>query len=96
MVFYDLPFLQDVYGFHLPDHPMLYHCRLRPHTRHFLEGVARLYELHVFTMGTKSYAASVTRILDPQGELFCDRIISRDECFDPRSKALRLKSVASI
>ena len=44
-------------------------------------------------MGTKSYAASVTRILDPKQELFCDRIISRDECFDPRSKALRLKLV---
>ena len=70
---------------------MVYHCRLRPHARQFLEKVHKFYELHVFTMGTKSYAASVTRILDHEKKLFCDRIISRDEFFHPHSKALRLK-----
>lgn len=80
-----------MYGFNLPGHPMIYHCRLRPHTRFFLQKIAKLYELHVFTMGTKSYAASVTHILDPEKKLFCNRIISRDEFFDPHSKALRLK-----
>ena len=85
------PPLQDVYGFRLPGHPMLYHCRLRPYARQFLEKISKLYEMHVFTMGTNSYAASIARILDPERKLFCDRIISRDECFDPYSKVLRLK-----
>ena len=70
---------------------MVYHCRLRPYARQFLEKVSKFYEMHVFTMGTKSYAASVTHILDPEKRLFCDRIISRDEFFDPHSKAFRLK-----
>ncbi len=70
---------------------MFYHCRLRPFARQFLEKVSQLYEMHVFTMGTKEYAAQITRVLDPERKLFCDRIITRYEFFDPRSKALRLK-----
>ena len=45
----------------------------------------------MFTMATKDYAAAVIDILDPEKHLFCDRIITRDEFFDPRSKALRFK-----
>ena len=85
--------LQEVYGFNLPGHSMLYHCRLRPHAKHFLEKVSQLYEMHIFTMATNSYAATVANILDPEKKLFCDRIISRDECFDPQSKTLRLRLV---
>ena len=83
--------LQDVYGFTLPGHTYLYHCRLRPYAREFLQTVSRLFELHVFTMATKDYAYAVTQILDPEKKLFSDRVISRDECFDPHSKAPRLK-----
>ena len=82
---------QDVYEFCLSGHPVVYHCRLRPHVRHFLERVSKLYELHVFTMATKDYAAAVVNILDSGRHLFCDRIITRDEFFDPYSKALRFK-----
>lgn len=39
----------------------------------------------------QDYASAVTGILDPEKKFFCDRVISRDECFDPTSKALRLK-----
>jgi RNA polymerase II subunit A-like phosphatase len=85
------PGLPDVYGFRLGGQPIVYHCRLRPHVREFLEKVSKLYELHVFTMATKDYAAAVIDILDPERHLFCDRIITRDEFFDPRSKALRFK-----
>lgn len=44
-------------------------------------------------MATKDYAYAVTKILDPEKKLFSDRVISRDECFDPHSKAPRLKYV---
>ena len=84
---------QDVYGFRLAGQPIVYHCRLRPHAREFLDKVSKLYELHVFTMATKDYAAAVIDILDPNKHLFCDRIITRHEFFDPRSKALRFKYV---
>lgn len=85
--------LPDVHTFTLPGYPARYHCRLRPYTNSFLKLVSQYYELHVFTMGTKSYAKRVTEVLDPGRRLFCDRIISRDECFDPTSKVLQLKSV---
>lgn len=47
-------------------------------------------------MATKDYAYAVTQILDPEKNLFSDRVISRDECFDPHSKAPRLKYVNDI
>ncbi len=75
---------------------MLYYYRLRPHTRQFLLTVSKYYETYVFTMETKLYAASVTHILDPDKKLFHGRIISRDDCFDPHSKALRLKYACAV
>ncbi|OBS78112.1 hypothetical protein A6R68_19499, partial [Neotoma lepida] len=38
--------------------PML-HTRLRPHCRDFLEKIAKLYELHVFTFGSRLYAHTI-------------------------------------
>lgn len=38
--------------------PML-HTRVRPHCREFLEKIARLYELHVFTFGSRLYAHTI-------------------------------------
>ena len=82
---------QDVYGFTLYGHPCLYHCRLRPYARDFLSSISHLFEMHVFTMATKDYAHAVTQMLDPEKKLFSDRVISRDECFDPCSKVPRLR-----
>lgn len=42
------------------------HTRLRPHCREFLEKTARLYELHVFTFGSRLYAHTIAgEWLDP-------------------------------
>uniref|UniRef100_A0A3Q3R8M9 protein-serine/threonine phosphatase n=1 Tax=Monopterus albus TaxID=43700 RepID=A0A3Q3R8M9_MONAL len=38
--------------------PML-HTRLRPHCKEFLEKIAKLYELHVFTFGSRLYAHTI-------------------------------------
>lgn len=35
--------------------------------------------MHIYTMGTRSYAEAVVREIDPNGLLFQDRILSRDE-----------------
>lgn len=35
--------------------------------------------MHIYTMGTRSYAEAVVKEIDPTGELFQDRILSRDE-----------------
>uniref|UniRef100_A0A8C9WG42 protein-serine/threonine phosphatase n=1 Tax=Scleropages formosus TaxID=113540 RepID=A0A8C9WG42_SCLFO len=41
--------------------PML-HTRLRPHCKDFLEKIAKLYELHVFTFGSRLYAHTIAGI----------------------------------
>jgi FCP1-like phosphatase family protein len=51
--------------------------KLRPHVRRFLEEMSSLFELQVDTYGTRGYAKKIVAILDPQGKLFGDRIVSR-------------------
>jgi len=72
---------------------MCYHTRLRPETRGFLERISKLYELHICTFGTRSYAHVIARHLDPEGKFFSDRILSRDECFSQNSKTANLKEL---
>ncbi|XP_021495738.2 RNA polymerase II subunit A C-terminal domain phosphatase isoform X1 [Meriones unguiculatus] len=72
--------------------PML-HTRLRPHCKDFLEKIAKLYELHVFTFGSRLYAHTIAGFLDPEKKLFSHRILSRDECIDPYSKTGNLRNL---
>ncbi|MEQ2314178.1 hypothetical protein AMECASPLE_009497, partial [Ameca splendens] len=72
--------------------PML-HTRLRPHCKEFLEKTAKLYELHVFTFGSRLYAHTIAGFLDPEKKLFSHRILSRDECIDPFSKTGNLRNL---
>ena len=60
----------------------IYYIKLRPGLRTFLEAMAPLFELHVYTMGSRSYARAVVRLFDPEGALFYDRILSRDDVVD--------------
>lgn len=57
----------------------LMHHDNRPGLSEFLEQVSKLYELHIYTMGTRHYAEAVAREIDPEDKLFRDRILSRDE-----------------
>ncbi|KAL2751854.1 hypothetical protein ACRALDRAFT_2114708 [Sodiomyces alcalophilus JCM 7366] len=56
-----------------------YYIKMRPGLAEFLEKVAELYELHVYTMGTRAYALNIAKIVDPDQKLFGNRVISRDE-----------------
>ncbi|XP_078009681.1 RNA polymerase II subunit A C-terminal domain phosphatase isoform X3 [Phascolarctos cinereus] len=69
------------------------HTRLRPHCKEFLEKIAKLYELHVFTFGSRLYAHTIAGFLDPEKKLFSHRILSRDECIDPFSKTGNLRNL---
>lgn len=70
----------DIHRITLPETPdQTYYIKLRPHLPAFLTSMARLFELHVYTMGSRSYAQAVVNIFDPEGRLFYDRILSRDD-----------------
>lgn len=66
-----------------------YYIKLRPGLADFLEEVASMYELHVYTMGTRAYALNIARIVDPDKKLFGNRVISRDENGSITSKSLQ-------
>ena len=56
-----------------------YYIKLRPGLNEFLENVSKIYELHIYTMGTRAYAQNIANIIDPERKIFGDRILSRDE-----------------
>ncbi|KHN97463.1 RNA polymerase II CTD phosphatase Fcp1 [Metarhizium album ARSEF 1941] len=66
-----------------------YYIKLRPGLHEFLEEIATMYELHVYTMGTRAYALNIARIVDPDKKLFGNRVISRDENGSITSKSLQ-------
>lgn len=81
--------LQDVKKFTLADGPtQWYYVKLRHGLAEFLERISQLYELHIYTMGTRAYANEIAKLIDPDHKLFGDRIISRDENGSIHKKSL--------
>lgn len=66
-----------------------YYIKLRPGLEDFLEIVAKMYELHIYTMGTRQYAKNIADIIDPGHKFFGDRILSRDESGSMTAKNLQ-------
>ncbi|KAI9788191.1 MAG: Carboxy-terminal domain (CTD) phosphatase [Peltula sp. TS41687] len=66
-----------------------YYIKLRPGLKEFLEKVSKLYELHIYTMGTRAYAQNIANIVDPDRKIFGDRILSRDESGSLTAKSLQ-------
>lgn len=56
-----------------------YYIKLRPGLAEFLEHISQIFELHIYTMGTRQYAQQIANIVDPDRKYFGDRILSRDE-----------------
>lgn len=70
---------------------MWYYVKPRPHLNSFLETLSKKYQLHVYTMGTRSYADCVCKLIDRDGKFFGNRILSRDE-----SGSIQRKSLARL
>ena len=57
-----------------------YHLiKLRPGLASFLEEANKMYQLSIYTAGTRAYAESVVKLIDPTGSLFRKRIMSRSD-----------------
>jgi TFIIF-interacting CTD phosphatase-like protein len=56
---------------------VVYWIKRRPGLEAFLRSAAEMYELHVDTAATRTYALAVMRAIDPDGSLFGDRVVSR-------------------
>ncbi|ORX74798.1 FCP1-like phosphatase [Linderina pennispora] len=79
----------DIGAFVLPDGPHRYYIKLRPNLREFLEKISDMYEMHIYTMGTRHYAEAVAATIDPGHRYFKERILSRDESGSVTHKTLR-------
>lgn len=51
--------------------------------------MSTLFEMHVYTAGSRSYANAVCLGIDPTGQFFNERILSRDESGSASVKDLR-------
>ncbi|GMK53590.1 hypothetical protein CspeluHIS016_0101760 [Cutaneotrichosporon spelunceum] len=65
-----------------------YYTKPRPGLTEFLADMSKMYEMHVYTMGTRTYADAICKIIDPDGKIFGGRILSRDESGSMSSKSL--------
>ncbi|KAI9099929.1 hypothetical protein DFS34DRAFT_513724 [Phlyctochytrium arcticum] len=81
-------FLQDVHVFGIPNYQTHY-VKLRPGTREFLTEMAKIFEMHIYTMGSRLYANKIAEILDPDNSLFKNRILSRDENLSRSFKSIQ-------
>ncbi|AFR96852.2 RNA polymerase II subunit A domain phosphatase [Cryptococcus neoformans C23] len=66
-----------------------YFTKPRPGLQKFLDEMSQLYEMHVYTMGTRTYADAIVKVIDPDGKIFGGRILSRDESGSFSSKNLK-------
>ncbi|KAI9680743.1 MAG: Carboxy-terminal domain (CTD) phosphatase [Caeruleum heppii] len=88
------PAVKDVRAFQLIDDGPIgrgcwYYIKLRPGLKDFLDNISQLYELHIYTMGTRAYAQHIAKIVDPDRKIFGDRILSRDESGSLTAKNLQ-------
>ncbi|KAG5642167.1 hypothetical protein DXG03_003528 [Asterophora parasitica] len=67
----------------------MYYIKPRPGWKEFLQECAKKYEMHVYTMGTRAYAEEVCAAIDPDGDIFGGRLLSRDESGSLTQKSLQ-------
>lgn len=86
--------VKDVQAFQLADdggrtRRCWYYIKFRPGLSEFLENISKIYELHIYTMGTRAYAENIAKLVDPQRKFFGDRILSRNESGSLDEKSLQ-------
>jgi RNA polymerase II C-terminal domain phosphatase-like 3/4 len=64
--------------------------KLRPFVRTFLKEASEMFEMYIYTMGDRQYSLEMARLLDPRGEYFKDKVISRDDGTQKNVKDLDL------
>ena len=58
---------------------LFYYIKTRPHLDKFLMQANDIFELSIYTHGTRHYADKILAIIDPKNKYFQNRIVSRQE-----------------
>lgn len=63
-----------------PNEVMWHVTKLRPNLGKFLKNISKKFELYVATLGVRSYAKEIMKVMDPEGKYFSEsRLLSRDD-----------------
>ncbi|KAJ3278134.1 Carboxy-terminal domain (CTD) phosphatase [Borealophlyctis nickersoniae] len=82
--------VKDIHVYKLPgDDFRTFYTKVRPGTKQLLADMAKLYEMHIYTAGTREYAEEIAKLLDPNKDIFGGRILSRDDTDNPEAKSIK-------
>ncbi|XP_017250704.1 RNA polymerase II C-terminal domain phosphatase-like 4 [Daucus carota subsp. sativus] len=70
-----------------------YLTKLRPYGRKFLREASKLFDMYVYTNGSRDYARIMVGFLDPHGVYFGSRIISKEDSTIKGQKGLEVVPV---
>ncbi|XVF54610.1 hypothetical protein PTKIN_Ptkin05aG0195600 [Pterospermum kingtungense] len=62
--------------------------KLRPFVHTFLKEASKMYEMYIYTLASRAYALEMAKLLDPKGEYFNGRVISKDDGTKRNQKSL--------
>ncbi|XP_042482197.1 RNA polymerase II C-terminal domain phosphatase-like 4 [Macadamia integrifolia] len=62
--------------------------KLRPFVHTFLKEASSMFEMYIYTMGERSYALEMAKLLDPGKVYFSSRVISQADCTQRHQKGL--------
>ncbi|KAE9358322.1 hypothetical protein PR003_g1323 [Phytophthora rubi] len=80
----------DIYFFFIPGLAQQHVVKLRPGLTEFLTELSALYDLFIYTHGTRLYAEQIVKIIDPDESYFKNRIVARTDTPDMLHKSLKL------
>jgi len=67
-----------------------HYVKFRPGVFDFIEEASELFDLYIYTMGTKAYASIIAKLLDEKGTIFTnDKVLARDDCPNSTCKSLQ-------
>ncbi|GAB9474725.1 Tfiif-interacting ctd phosphatase [Globisporangium polare] len=87
----EIPKTEDTFYFYIPGMNGQQHVvKFRPGLDTFLRELSALYDLFIYTHGTRLYAEQIASIIDPKGTFFQHRIVARTDTPDMVHKSLKL------
>lgn len=81
---------EDIHFFFIPGLAQQHVVKLRPGLTEFLTELSVLYDLFIYTHGTRLYAEKIVNIIDPDETYFKNRIVARTDTPDMLHKSLKL------
>ncbi|CAI5709107.1 unnamed protein product [Hyaloperonospora brassicae] len=80
----------DIHFFFISGLDQQHVVKLRPGLTDFLTELSALYDLFIYTHGTRLYAEEIVKIIDPDETYFKNRVVARTDTPDMLHKSLKL------